>query len=158
MMVSLEDFCRIRFGRNFFSLPREYVQSHRITRVMQDTHTHTHSIHIYIHTYTHLLKFITESVHTRSFSFPLRFVSNKRWGNKKEKKKKRCFAKFPKKKLKWRNDEFNIFVTNSRYTTNSSYWLCAGTIARKKEKRESSNWALDYHVCNTYTQITHTHT
>lgn len=123
------------------------------------THTHTHSIHIYIHTYTHLLKFITESVHTRSFSFPLRFVSNKRWGNKKEKKKKRCFAKFPKKKLKWRNDEFNIFVTNSRYTTNSSYWLCAGTIARKKEKRESSNWALDCnHVCNTYTQITHTHT
>lgn len=157
-MVSLEDFCRIRFGRNFFSLPREYVQSHRITRVMQDTYTHTQT-YTYIYTHTHIYSNLSQRVYTQDRS-PSRYVLFRtRWGNKKEKKKKRCFAKFPKKKLKWRNDEFNIFVTNSRYTTNSSYWLCAGTIARKKEKRESSNWALDCnHVCNTYTQITHTHT
>lgn len=158
-MVSLEDFCRIRFGRNFFSLPREYVQSHRITRVMQDTYIHTHTAYTYI--YTHIHTFIQiyhrECTH-KIVLLPVTFCFEQGGEIKKRKRKNGALRNFQ-KTPKWRNDEFNIFVTNSRYTTNSSYWLCAGTIARKKEKRESSNWALDCnHVCNTYTQITHTHT
>lgn len=95
-MVSLEDFCRIRFGRNFFSLPREYVQSHRITRVMQDTHTHT--AYTYIYTHTHIYSNLSQRVYTQGRS-PSRYVLFRTKGEeiKKRKRKNGALRNFQKK-------------------------------------------------------------
>lgn len=123
----------------FFPSP-ENMYKVIVLHALSHTHTHAHA-HIYTHTHIQIYhRRVSPCTHSRS---PSRYVLFRtRWGNEKR-RKKRCFAKFP-KKPKWRSDEFNVCTILSA--------MRGDDCSKEREARVVQLGAIP---CNTYTETTH---
>lgn len=110
----------------FFPSP-ENMYKVIVLHALSHTHTHTHT-HIYIH--IHTFKFTTgESVRVHTVVLLPGTFCFKQGGGMKKGEKNGALRNFQKNQ--------NGGVTSSMFVL--LFRLCAGTIARRKEKRESSN-------------------